>query len=114
GKEHALEIHIKLAAKPILVTGPSVNAIYQVVHHLHPTLLMDECDRLGKAKESGDYVLAMLEILNVYKKGTVTLRGTQEGVVRAYDLFCPKILAGTEPLPRTLPDRCIRIDCERN
>ncbi len=114
GKNQALEIHQRLAPRPILCSGPSVNAIYQIVDMLHPTLFMDECDRLGNTKESGEYVQAMLQILNVYRKGTVTIRGTQEGVVRVYDLFCPKILAGTVPLPGTLPDRTIRIDCERN
>jgi hypothetical protein len=114
GKNQALEIHQQTAPFPILVSGPSINSIYQVVDMVHPTLLMDECDRLGKVKEASDYVQAMLQILNVYKRGAVTLRGTQEGIPRLYDLFCPKLLAGTELLPGTLPDRTIRIDCERN
>lgn len=114
GKNQALFIYQRLAPNPLLASGPSVNSIYQVVDMLHPTLLMDECDRLGSTKESGDYVQAMLQILNVYQRGEPTMRGTREGIPDIYDLFCPKILAGTVPLPGTLPDRCIRADCERN
>jgi len=114
GKNQALEILQKLVPKPLLVTGPSANAVYQVADMLHPTLFINECDRLGTVKEASDYVQAMLQILNVYKRGEVTLRGTQEGIPRIYDLFCPKILSGQKPLPGSLPDRTIRVDCERN
>jgi hypothetical protein len=114
GKNQALDIHRKFAPNPIFVTGPSINSIYQVIDMIHPTLLIDECDRLGTVKEASDYVQAMLAILNVYSRGELTMRGGKDGIPQLFDLFCPKLLAGTVLLPGTLPDRCIRVDCERN
>src|SRR5881396_2139131 len=77
-------------------------------------MLMDECDRLG-AREKTEYVEAMLQLLNIYEDKTVAIRASREGrVIRLYDLFCPKILAGQNPLPGSLSDRTIRIDMEKN
>jgi len=76
---------------------------------------MDEVDRLGRVKENSDYIQAMLQVLNVYEHQEITMRASRDnGTVKLYDLFCPKILAGQNPLPGSLPDRCIRLDCEKN
>jgi hypothetical protein len=115
GKGQALKIFQKLASRPLLVSGPSVSSIYQVIELLKPVLLMDEVDRLSKVKENSDYIQSMLQVLKVYERLEVTMRASREnGTVKLYDLFCPKILAGQNPLPGSLPDRCIRLDCEKN
>lgn len=114
GKGQALRITQALSPRPLLVTAPSVNSIYQIANFAHPTLLMDEMDWLGKVKDNGENVQAMLQILNVYTRGEPTMRGGKDGIPQIYDLFCPKMLAGQKELPGSLPDRCIRLDCEKN
>jgi hypothetical protein len=54
-------------------------------------------------------------VLNVYERREVAIRASREGGIPIlYDLFCPKILAGQEQLPRSLPDRCITLSMEKN
>lgn len=114
GKGQCLKIFQQLAPKPLLFTSVSVAAIYHVIDQLHPTLLMDECDRLGSGERS-EYIDAMLQVLNVYEHMVVAMRASREGgAIRLFDLYCPKILAGQSPLPGSLPDRTIRLDMEKN
>lgn len=114
GKGQALKIFQQLVPKPLLFSSISTAAIYQATDALHPVLLMDECDRLGFGKDS-EYVQSMLQILNVYEHNEAAIRASREGgIIHLYDLFCPKILAGQNPLPGSLPDRCIKLDCEKN
>lgn len=113
GKGQALKLFQQLCPKPLLFSSISAAAIYQTVDLLHPMLLMDECDRLGG--EFTEYVEAMLQLLNVYEHEEVAIRASREGgIIKLYDLFCPKVLAGQNPLPGSLPDRCIKLDCEKN
>lgn len=113
GKGQALKLFQQLTPKPLLFSSIKPAGIYQTVDSLHPTMLMDECDRLGT--ERSEYVDEMLQVLNVYEKNEFVIRASREGsAIKLYDLFCLKILAGQNPLPGSLPDRTIRLDMEKN
>jgi hypothetical protein len=88
--------------------------MFQIIEAVHPTLLLDETDPIGRVQNENTHNL--LQILNAgYKRGQRVVRGSREGSIpNLYDVFGLKVLAGTEPLPETLADRTIRLDCERN
>ncbi len=57
----------------------------------------------------------MQQILNVYCNEEKVVRASKEnGNPVLYDCFSFKVIAGTEPLSGTLPDRVIRLDMEHN
>jgi Protein of unknown function (DUF3631) len=79
------------------ITGPG---LYRLVDFLHPTLIVDDADRLVERK------LDLMHILNAsWTRGTKIPRN---GVW--YDPFCPKVLAGVDiRLPKTTASRAINI-----
>jgi hypothetical protein len=103
-----------LAKNPLHTASMSPPSLYQVINEYHPTLLVDETDRFGK--ENSEHTNAMLQILNSgQRRGTPAVRASKEGGVPfLYDVFCLKVLAGTEELPDTLASRCIRLNMEHN
>jgi hypothetical protein len=67
------------------LTGPS---LYRLVDYLHPTLLIDEADKLFHRKPD------LLHIVNTgWTRGTKIPRAGRDGIVHWYDPFCPKVIA---------------------
>jgi hypothetical protein len=83
------------------LTGPN---LYRFVDHLHPTLIIDDADRLFERKPD------LVHIVNVgWTRGTLVPR-QDRGVTRWFDPFCAKVVAGVNlRLPRTTQTRCIFI-----
>jgi hypothetical protein len=83
------------------LTGPN---LYRFVDHLHPTLIIDDADRLFERKPD------LVHIVNVgWTRGTLVPR-QEHGVTRWFDPFCPKVVAGVGViLPKTTMTRTIPI-----
>jgi len=115
GKTRVLDIFNFLCFNPLFSSSMSPASIYQSINKWHPTLLIDETDRWKKAKND-EGTLATLQILNSgYRRNQKVVRASREGTDPIlYDVFGLKVIAGTEPLPRTLADRTIRLDMEKN
>jgi hypothetical protein len=115
GKTQAEDILFATAFKPILSPSLTPAAIYQTLDRYHPTFLIDECD-MPSAKNQNEYTREIIKVLNSgYKRNQRVIRASREGSDPVlYDTFGPKAIASVEPLPPTLADRTIRIDCERN
>jgi len=83
------------------LTGPN---LYRFVDHLHPTLIIDDADRLLERKPD------LMHIINVsWTRGTMIPRQVH-GATRWFSPFCPKVVAGVNLLlPKTTLTRAIPI-----
>jgi uncharacterized protein DUF3631 len=83
------------------LTGP---ALYRFVDHVHPTLIIDDADRLLRRRAD------LVHIINIgWTRGTLIPR-QDHGVTRWFDPFCPKVLAGVDLLlPKATATRTITI-----
>jgi hypothetical protein len=105
GKTRALEIIQQLAYRSWLATSITSATLYRPVEEWKPTLLLDESETFINRPE-------ILGILNSgYKRGLIVPRQiqNQDGTWQTewFDLFCPKAIAGTEDMIRTMKSRCI-------
>ena len=115
GKTRLLEV-LELVCRNAVTAGSiTAAAVFQTIESSGPTLLIDEIDRVFKAKGS-EHAEALVGVLNdgFRSKGRV-IRGTQSGEPKTFSTWCPKVLAGIEntTLPDTVADRCIAISLER-
>jgi putative DNA primase/helicase len=83
------------------LTGPN---LYRFVDHLHPTLIIDDADRLFERKPD------LVHIVNVgWTRGTLVPR-QDHGTTRWFSPFCPKVVAGVDlRLPKTAMTRTITV-----
>jgi hypothetical protein len=83
------------------LTGPN---LYRFVDQLHPTLIIDDADKLLERKPD------LVHIVNVsWTRGTLIPRQLS-GTTYWFDPFCPKVIAGVNvQLPRTTATRKITI-----
>jgi Protein of unknown function (DUF3631) len=84
------------------LTGPN---LYRFVDQVHPTLIIDDADRLFERKPD------LVHIVNVgWTRGTKIPR-QERGETRWFDPFCPKVVAGVNLLlPRTTATRVISLN----
>jgi putative DNA primase/helicase len=89
------------AYKAAELTGPN---LYRFVDHLHPTLIIDDADKLFPRKPD------LVHIVNVaWTRGTKIPR-QDHGRTRWFDPFCPKLIAGVDvQLVKTTATRTIRV-----
>jgi putative DNA primase/helicase len=101
GKSVALDLLHCLAPNPVLMDCPSEASLCRFIHHLQPTLLLDETDNwLGNSK-------GITSLLNSgHRQGPARVRcfGAQ---VRTYYTYGPVALAGLGELPTTLQTRSL-------
>ena len=83
------------------LTAPN---LYRFVDHLHPTLIVDDADKLLERRPD------LLHIINVsWTRGTKIPR-QDHGVTRWFDPFCPKVISGVNvQLPKTTATRKISV-----
>jgi len=68
------------------LTGPS---FFHFVDHVHPTLIIDDADKLLKRK------VDLAHLLNVsWSRVDAKIPRVWHGTERLYDVFCPKLIAG--------------------
>jgi Protein of unknown function (DUF3631) len=114
GKTRVLETLDPIVRRPLRASSISAAAVYQAVEARMPTLMIDEADAVFTAKsESAEALRGILNGGN--RRGSPVLRGSQDGELREYQVFSPKILAGidTGKLPDTIRDRAIVIGLKK-
>jgi hypothetical protein len=87
GKSTQMGLLFFLTPRPksaVEITGPS---LFRLVDQLHPTLFIDEADKLFQRKND------LMHIVNAgWSRGVKIPRVGRGGIVQEYDPFCPKIL----------------------
>lgn len=95
GKSRFLQAIGILCYKPIFTGGATTpSPIFRIINEVKGTLIIDEADF-----KFSDMTSEIVKILNTgYQKGMPVLRSEGKGVfeVKAYDVFCPKIVATRE------------------
>lgn len=95
GKSRFLQAIGMLCYKPTFAGGATTpSPIFRIINELKGTLIFDEADF-----KFSDMTSEIVKILNTgYQKGMPVLRSEGKGTfeVKAYDVFCPKIVATRE------------------
>ncbi len=95
GKSRFLQAIGILCYKPIFTGGATTpSPIFRIINEIKGTLIIDEADF-----KFSDMTSEIVKILNTgYQKGMPVLRSEGKGTfeVKAYDVFCPKIVATRE------------------
>jgi putative DNA primase/helicase len=94
-----------LTPRAYVVAEPRGATLYRLVDRYHPTLIVDDADRLLPRRPD------LAHIVNVsWTRGTTIPRVDVRGDIHHYDPFCPKLLNGiglTAHLDRATQTRCI-------
>ena len=114
GKTRLLEVLELVCRDPTKVASITAAALFQTVASGTPTLLIDEADAIfaGNSERNED----LRGILNAGNAvGSKVIRGGKDGKPLAYDVFCPKVVAGiaTGKLPDTIRDRAVVVPMAR-
>lgn len=95
GKSRFLQAIGILCYKPVFTGGATTpSPIFRIINEVKGTLIIDEADF-----KFSDMTSEIVKILNTgYQKGMSVLRSEGKGTfeVKAYDVFCPKIVATRE------------------
>lgn len=95
GKSRFIQAIGILCYKPVFTGGATTpSPIFRIVNEVHGTLIIDEADF-----KFSDMTSEIVKILNTgYQRGMPVLRSEGKGTfeVKAYDVFCPKIVATRE------------------
>jgi hypothetical protein len=113
GKSRVLETLEAVVWQSCMSGGMTAAALLRTVHEEKPTLLLDELDAaLGGEKE---YKEALRGILNegFRKGGNFRKCDGKNNDVKAFEVFCPKALAGIGKIPETVASRSIVIEMRR-
>lgn len=106
GKSKVQDIIECVAFNSVKVVDPSPALIFRLVNQLRPTLLIDEAEKLDREASR-----ELRSIINAgYKRGAVVPRVEGESrVIKFFNTYCPKALAGIHGLGSVTEDRCITI-----
>ncbi len=99
----------QFVAKPLLIANVTAAALFRVVEHVQPTLLIDEADTFLQGKDE------LRGILNSgHRRGGSVLRvAGDDHEPRQFSTFAPVAIAKIGGLPDTLADRSIAIEMRR-
>lgn len=119
GKTRLIEVLQVLVKNEWYTTGVTASSLARYIDTHHPTLLLDEVDKLFKGSE--DRVEGVTTILNdgFRRSGQTTINVTGPGGWHPdlFQVFCAKALAGIDrpdsSFPDTMHSRSIRIDMRR-
>jgi hypothetical protein len=112
GKSRLLEALELVVADPLYAFNLSPAALYRVIDQRAPMLLFDEIDAVFGRRDGNEDIRA---ILNAgYRKGAQAFRvRDRSGGLDAFNVYCPKALAGIGNLPDTITSRSIPIRLRR-
>jgi hypothetical protein len=99
--------------RPWNTVNPSEAVLYRKIHAQKPTLLLDEVQAIFKKGSPYEHLQTLLNVGN--RAGTKVPRvlNPKSNELIEYNVFCPKVLAGTGVLPDMVADRSIPIRLER-
>jgi hypothetical protein len=106
-----------LCRRGFLVERPSVASLFWTMERHHPSLIIDEAEKLAPyRKNQGELAEALIEILNAgYQQDQYVPRVHNEsGQLKFYDPYGFKVILSTEDLPDTTKGRSIIINTEEN
>jgi putative DNA primase/helicase len=107
GKTAASKAIALLTPRSHIIVEPTGPAFYRFIDRIHPTLLIDDADRLLPRRPD------LAHIVNAsWTRGVPIPRVDNTGNVHFFDPFCPKVLNGIDLLAHLAPatrTRCITI-----
>jgi len=113
GKTTLLDIKRLTCYKAIQSANMTHAAIFRVLDRYHPTLLLDESEVYTMRNDEAQEIQKLLNA--GYKRNNPVIRCNKDTLeVEAFDVFSPKVFAGTRQLSPTLQDRCIKILMVKN
>jgi hypothetical protein len=107
GKSTLCQILALLTPRARVVVKPTGPALFRLVDHHHPTLFIDNADKLLPRDQD------LADIINSSWIRGVTIPRVVKGEVREFDPFCFKVINGVDLLPHLDPatrSRCIVTD----
>jgi hypothetical protein len=115
GKSTSLETIQHLVRRPLAAADVSEAALYRVIEKYHPTLLIDEFDRLIKKLRELIGLLNSAHTRNgsVIRTVEMQIDGLRTFEPVAFSTFSPMVLAGIGRAPSTVEDRSIRTRLQR-
>ena len=115
GKTRLLEVLTLLVHSPIMAADISPAALFRHIEKEHPTLLLDEADAIFSKNAPAEKGEALRQILNAgyVASGTVIRMEGRNYATKAFNVFCPKAIAGIGNIPDTIADRSIQIKLHR-
>jgi hypothetical protein len=115
GKTRTLEVMAQLCRESWSVIGPSEAVMYRKIERDHPTILLDEADRLFEKR--AEDVAGIVQVVNAgHSRGAVVPRvvGTGNLKLQDFEVYTPVAIAGIGTnWPDTILDRSIVIVLER-
>ena len=112
GKSALLEVIGTLVHRPLMTSNATVAAMFRLIDHAAPTLLLDEIDH----RFHGTDAQALIGIINSsQRRETAYIDRCASGdhEVLSFKTWCPKAMAGIGDLPKTVLDRSIVLRLER-
>jgi len=107
GKTRLLEALQALSYRGVLCSHVTFSSIFRAIEKDRVTLLLDQAEKLRSVKDSGD-VISILD--GGYRRGATKLLFDEKiDDYVAFEIFGFKAIAATNPLERSLEDRCIPI-----
>jgi putative DNA primase/helicase len=108
GKTTLLDVLSRLTTRPLATSNITPAALYWIVHEVAPTLLIDEGDTFLSTHSS------LRGILNSgHTRATAWVMRMDNGRLRAFCMWSPKVIAIIGNLPDTVADRSIIIRLKR-
>jgi hypothetical protein len=98
-------VHGLLTPRSLMIVKPTGPALFRLIDHKHPTLYIDNGDKL--LAEDGD----LADVVNASWTRGVRIPRVVDKVIYEFDPFCLKIINGIDLLPHLDPatrTRCIR------
>jgi Protein of unknown function (DUF3631) len=109
GKTTLLDVLGRCVPRPLPTANVTPAALFRVVEGYRPTLLVDEADSF---LHDNDELRGVLN--SGHRKGGTVLRTVgDDHEPRAFNTFCPTVIALIGHLPDTLNDRAVTIDLKR-
>ena len=106
GKTTALKVISKLCSKPEMMNSPSSAVLFRLIDRDHPTLLIDEAEKLKFNSEQVSDLKSVLQ--SGYEVNGYIWRCEDRGnKLGKFHAYCPKALAAIGGLEGALLDRCI-------
>jgi DNA primase len=113
GKSRLQEVCQLLVRQPMRTVNTSLAVLFRAIDKNRPTLFLDETDTVFKM--GGEKAEELRGLINAGNRpGSPVLRTVGDHFdIKAFEVFCPKMLSGIKDLPDTVMDRSINIRIQR-
>ncbi len=112
GKSTLLRVIMCFVRRSQVIDNATPAVLFRLIESHHPTLLLDECDRWMKDRESAAAITGVINSGHL-RGGTIPRCEGDAHEIRLYSTFAPMALAGIGALADTVRDRGIEIPMRR-